>query len=68
VLPLARVAKRLGLGPQALKKRGGGKPAAGGAALPAPLHFVEVPPPAWRVPTAEVEVRVLPVTLLDICH
>lgn len=32
VLPLARVAKRLGLGPQALRRRGGGKAAAAGPA------------------------------------
>lgn len=59
VLPLSQVAKRLGLGPQALKKRGGGKSgAAGGAALPAPLNFVEVAASAvWRPSTTEVEVH-----------
>ena len=57
VLPVARVAKRLGLCPQRLRKRGGGKPgAAGGPALPASSPFVEVHP-TWRVPTAEVEVQ-----------
>ncbi len=56
VLPLSQVAKRLGLCPQRLRKRGGGKTPA--AAPPAPsvaLPFVEVTP-AWRSPTAEVEV------------
>lgn len=57
VLPLARVAKQLGLTPQALKRRGGGNAAAGPATLPASLHFVEVNTPAWRTPTAEVEVQ-----------
>ena len=57
VLPLARVAKRLGLCPQRLKKRGGGKPGATGVpAVPASPPFVEVHP-AWRGPTAEVEVQ-----------
>jgi hypothetical protein len=57
VLPSARVAKQLGLTPQALKRR---REATG--ATPAPIpparapHFVEVTP-AWRVPTAEVEVQ-----------
>jgi hypothetical protein len=57
VLPLARVAKQLGLTPHALKRRGGGTAAAVPATLPPSLHFVEVPPPAWRAPTAEVEVQ-----------
>ena len=57
VLPLSRVAKQLGLTPQALKRRGGGTAAAVPATLPASLHFVEVPPPAWHAPTAEVEVQ-----------
>ena len=56
-LPLARVAKRLGLCRQRLKKRGGGTPGAAGVpALPASPPFVEVHP-TWRVPTAEVEVQ-----------
>jgi hypothetical protein len=59
VLPLSRVAKRLGLCPQRLKKRGGGKPAAAGVtACPAPLHFVEVAASAvGRSFTTEVEVH-----------
>jgi hypothetical protein len=56
-LPLARVARQLGLGPQALRRRGGGKAAAATTLLPASLSFVEVAAPAWRVPTAEVEVQ-----------
>lgn len=59
VLPLSLVAKRLGLGPQALKKRGGGKPAAAGVTtLPASLNFVEVAASSvWRPSTTEVEVH-----------
>jgi len=57
MLPLARVAKQLGLGPQALRRRGGGKAAAATALRPASLNFVEVAAPAWRVPMAEVEVQ-----------
>jgi hypothetical protein len=57
MLPLARVAKQLGLGPQALRRRGGGRAAAATALVPAALNFVEVAAPAWRVPTAEVEVQ-----------
>ncbi len=57
VLPLARVAKQLGLGPQALRRRAGGKATAVTARLPASLHFVEVNAAAWRAPTAEVEVQ-----------
>lgn len=57
VLPLSRVAKRLGLCPQRLRQRGGGKAVAGGApAQPVTPSFVEVTP-AWRSPTAEVEVQ-----------
>jgi hypothetical protein len=56
VLPLARVAKRLGLGPQALRRRGGGKAAVPATRL-ASLNFVEVQAPAWRTPTAEVEIQ-----------
>jgi hypothetical protein len=52
VLPLSRVAKRLGLCPQRLRKRGSGT----GPALSAALPFVEVAP-IWRSPTAEVEVQ-----------
>jgi hypothetical protein len=56
-LPLSRVAKRLGLCPQRLRKRGGGKAAAAGAPTPALTPpFVELTP-AWRSPTAEVEVQ-----------
>lgn len=59
VLPLSRVAKQLGLGSHALKKRGGGKPhTAGSAALPTPLNFVEVSPASvWRPSTTEVEIH-----------
>jgi len=57
VLPLARVAKQLGLGPQALKRRGGGQAAAVPAPRPASLNFVEVNAATWRAPTAEVEVQ-----------
>jgi len=57
VLPCARVAKQLGLTPHALKRR---REAMGHTlALPPPRpfpHFVEVAP-AWRSPTAEVEVQ-----------
>lgn len=57
VLPLAQVAKRLGLCPQRLRKRGGGKAVAPGApAQPVSPPFVEVTP-AWRSSTAEVEVQ-----------
>ena len=55
--PLPRVAKQLGLTPQALKRRRESQ-AAVPTPLPAALHFVEVSAPAWRTPTAEVEVRV----------
>jgi hypothetical protein len=57
-LPLARVAKQLGLTPQVLKRRRG---ATGTSVVPTPPpcapHFVEVQAPAWRTPTAEVEVQ-----------
>ena len=57
VLPLSRVAQQLGLCPQRLRKRGGGKAVASGApAQPVTPSFVEVTP-AWRSPTAEVEVQ-----------
>ena len=57
-LPLTRVAKQLGLTPQVLKRRrdetrtGAVPPPSSGAP-----HFVEVQAPAWRTPTAEVEVQ-----------
>jgi hypothetical protein len=57
ILPLARVAKRLGLGPQALRRRGRGKAAGVPAPQPASPHFVEVQALAWRTPIAEVEVQ-----------
>jgi hypothetical protein len=57
VLPLARVAKRLGLGPQALKRRGGGQAAVVPTPCPASLNFVEVNAAVWHTPTAEVEVQ-----------
>jgi hypothetical protein len=57
VLPLARVAKRLGLTPHALKRRGESQATAVPTTLPASLNFVEVQAPAWRAPTAEVEVQ-----------
>jgi hypothetical protein len=57
-LPLTRVAKQLGLTPQVLKRRRG---AMGTSVVPTPApsapHFVEVQAPAWRPPTAEVEVQ-----------
>jgi hypothetical protein len=57
-LPLTRVAKQLGLTPQVLKRRRG---ETGTVAVPPPPpcapHFVEVQAPAWRTPTAEVEVQ-----------
>jgi hypothetical protein len=57
VLPCARVAKQLGLTPQALKRR---RDATGSALAPTPPqsspHFVEVAA-AWHPPTAEVEVQ-----------
>ena len=57
VLPLTRVARHLGLTPQALKRR---RDAAGAASLPPPApgvpHFVEVHALPWRTPTTEVEV------------
>jgi len=57
VLPCARVAKQLGLTPQALKRR---RKDAGTVPVPIPPspspHFVEVAA-AWRTPTTEVEVQ-----------
>jgi hypothetical protein len=56
-VPLSRVAKRLGLCPQRLRKRGGGKAvAASTSAQSVSLPFVEITP-AWRSPTAEIEVH-----------
>ena len=56
-LPLARVAQQLGLCPQRLRKHCSGKAGvASVSSLPVTLPFVEVQP-AWRVPTAEVEVQ-----------
>jgi hypothetical protein len=56
-VPLARVAQQLGLCPQRLRKRSREQAAAAGvSSLPAPPPFVEVTP-AWRSPTAEVEVQ-----------
>jgi len=57
VLPLARVAKQLGLGPQALRRRGGGQATTVTAPLSAAINFVEVKTAAGHVPTAEVEVQ-----------
>jgi hypothetical protein len=57
LLPCARVAKQLGLTPQALKRRRDATSSA--LALTPPPHFphfVEVST-AWRSPTAEVEVQ-----------
>jgi hypothetical protein len=57
VLPLSQVAKQLGLCPQRLRKRGGGKAVAAGSSAPSVAPpFIEVTP-AWRSPTAEVEVQ-----------
>lgn len=57
VLPCTRVAKHLGLTPQALKRRRDARsnPPALTPSSPAP-HFVEVTA-AWRTPTTEVEVQ-----------
>ena len=57
VFPLSRVAQQLGLCPQRLRKRSRGlEDAASVSSLSAVLPFVEVHP-AWRSPTAEVEVQ-----------
>jgi hypothetical protein len=68
VLPCVRVAKQLGLTPQALKRR---REAAGTVPMPIPPSraspFVEVTP-AWRAPTAEVEVQRLDGTRLRITY
>src|SRR5262245_10734379 len=56
-VPLARVAQQLGLCPQRLRKRSRDQAAATGvSSVPTPPPFVEVTP-AWRSPTAEVEVQ-----------
>ena len=55
--PLARVANRLGLTPHTLKRRAGSQAATVPTPLSASPHFVEVTAPAWRTPTAEVEVQ-----------
>src|SRR5215831_19199883 len=57
VLPLARVAKQLGLTPHTLKRRGGGQAIAAPAPLLATGNFVAVDAPAWQTPTAEVEIQ-----------
>ncbi len=57
VLPCARVAKQLGLTPQALKRR---REATGRALVPPPPSsppFVEVQALPWRTPATEVEVQ-----------
>jgi len=57
-LPLTRVANQLGLTPQVLKRRREAtRTVAGPPPSPCPPHFVEVPAPAWRMATAEVEVQ-----------
>jgi hypothetical protein len=56
VLPCTRVAKRLGLTPQALKRRRDAVRNVLAPPLPSAPQFVEVSPP-WRTPTAEVEVQ-----------
>lgn len=57
-LPLTRVAKQLGLTPQVLKRRREAtRPVAGPPPVPGAPAFVEVQTPAWRTPTAEVEVQ-----------
>jgi hypothetical protein len=57
VLPLSQVAKQVGLCPQRLRKRGGGKAvAADSSAPPVAPPFIEVTS-AWRSPPAEVEVQ-----------
>jgi hypothetical protein len=68
-LPLSRVAKQLGLCPQRLRKHCSGKAGvASVSSVPAALPFVEVTP-AWRSPTAEVEIQRTDGTRLRItCH
>jgi hypothetical protein len=59
VLPVSRVAKRLRLSTNDLKKRCAAKPAARSAeAPPAALGFVEVPAAAvWPIPTPSTEIE-----------
>jgi len=57
VLPRARIAKHLGITPHALTRRGDALHNTSALTPAAPLpHFVEVAP-AWRTPTAEVEIQ-----------
>jgi hypothetical protein len=56
VLPCVRVAKQLGLTPQALKRRRDATDSALAPTPPHSPHFVEVAA-AWHTPTAEVEVQ-----------
>ena len=56
VLPCARVAKQLGLTPQALKRRRDATSSVPAPTLPSSPHFVEVAA-AWRLLTAEVEIQ-----------
>jgi hypothetical protein len=57
VLPCTRVAKHLGLTPQALKRRRDARSSTPALApVPHLPHFVEVSA-AWRLPTTEVEVQ-----------
>lgn len=52
------MAKQLGLTPQVLKRRRDPpRPGAGAPSASGPAHFGEVPAPAWRASTAEVEVQ-----------
>ena len=57
VLPLTRVAKKLGLKPEALKRRRGEAGEAGPTPPPRSPQFVEVTTGSWRPSTAEVEVQ-----------
>jgi hypothetical protein len=68
VLPCTRVAKQLGLTPQALKRRRDAlsRPPAPTPPPPTP-HFVEVAA-AWRTPMTEVEVQRPDGTLLRITY
>ena len=57
VLPCTRVAKHLGVTPQALKRRRDAlSPTSALTSSALPPHFVEVAP-AWHTPTTEVEVQ-----------
>lgn len=67
-LPLTHVAQQLGLCPQRLRKRRSEQAAAAGvSSVPAPPPFIEVTP-AWRSPTAEVEVERADGTRLHITY